>query len=134
MFGVVIVQEIVPNDGVRADTSMAPVPVLRARDDRFLTPVLVVVANAVGDQKRSTVNSQVDDSFSIRYRVGPEEIRQQVLGRTSYILGVTGEVGGGTLSSLSTPRSTRRAILGPQCIVLTDLNVTVPLTPPAEPS
>lgn len=69
---VVVVEQVVPDDGVGADARVAPVPVLGAGHDGLLTPVLVVVSDAVRDLVYFAVDGEVDDGLGVGDRVGPK--------------------------------------------------------------
>lgn len=69
---VVVVEQVVPYDGVGPDARVAPVPVLGAGHDRLLTPVLVMVSDAVGGLVYFAVDGEVDDGLGVGDCVGPE--------------------------------------------------------------
>lgn len=75
MLGVCSVKEIKPNDRIRAETCVAPVPGSSTRVNGCVTPILVMVPNSFSKGERSSIDVQIDDCFGVRDGVGPEKVR-----------------------------------------------------------
>lgn len=76
-----VVEQVVPDDRVRAQAAVSPVPVPGPVDDGLVAPVLVVVPDAVGKGDGIAAHLQVDGGVGVRDGVGPVQAREEVLVR-----------------------------------------------------
>lgn len=79
------VDSVKPDDAVRIHGRVAPVPRAGRRREVLVAPVLVVVSDAVKDLELGVVDEQVDFADRGGNGVGPEDVREEGLGRARFL-------------------------------------------------
>lgn len=93
----VVVEQVVPDDRIGPQAAVTPVPVSGPVDDGLVAPVLVVVADSVGEGDGRVADLEVDDGIGVGYGVGPVQAREEVLVRADGAVELAWVVRGGDL-------------------------------------
>jgi hypothetical protein len=104
---------------------VAPVPIFGAGDNGRITPVLVVITDAVGDLKFSVIDLQIDGSDGVRDGVGPVQVWEKE-GVQPLNVRIAGVVGWITLIKIDL---SQHRIVCRRGLVHTDFKLKSPVTP-----